>query len=93
MAIKMNTTQTIEKASSALEGKCEATKKNLAKLMKNAGLPEGATKKVHLPLIPGCKDDVQFVGINGVGFYFKRGVSSEMPEAVVKILKNTGHLS
>ena len=92
MAIRMNTTQTIEKASSALEGKCEATKKNLAKLMKQAGFENGPTVKVHLPLIPGCKDDVQFVGINGVGFYFKRGMTSTMPEAVVKILKNTGHL-
>ena len=93
MAIRMNTTQTIEKASSALEGKCEATKKNMAKLMRQAGLPEGATAKVHLPLIPGCKDDVQFVGVNGVGFYFRRGTASTMPEAVVKILKNTGHLA
>lgn len=93
MAIKMNTTQTIEKASSALDGKCKATEKNMAKLMKQAGFENGQTMKVHLPLIPGCKDDVQFVGVNGVGFYFKRGTTSVMPEAVVKILKNTGHLA
>jgi len=93
MAIRMNTTQTIEKASSALEGKCEATKKNMAKLMKQAGLEGGAKVKVHLPLIPGCRDDVQFVGVNGVGFYFRRGATVEMPEAAVKILRNTGHLA
>ena len=92
MAIKMNTTQTIDKASSALEGKCEATKKNLEKLMKQAGIEDGKKAKVHLPLVPGSKDDVQFVGINGVGFYFKRGTTAEMPEAAVKILKSTGHL-
>ena len=37
MAIKTNTTKTIERASSALAGKCEATEKNMDKLLAQAG--------------------------------------------------------
>ncbi len=92
MAVKMNTTQTVEKTSSALEAKCEATKKNMDRLMKQAGIEGGKKVKVFLPLIPGCKDDVVFVGLNGVGFYFLRGKTAEMPENVAEILKNTGNL-
>jgi len=92
MAVKMNTTQTVEKTSSALLGKCEATKKNMKSLMAKAGCPEGKMVKVFLPLIPGCKDDVVFVGLNGVSFYFLRGTTAQMPEAVAKILRDTGHL-
>ena len=93
MAVKMNTTQTIEKASNALESKCEATKKNMEKLMKQAGIEGGKMVKVVLPLVPGSKDDVVFIGLNGVSFYFLRGSKTiEMPEAVAKILRNTGHL-
>jgi len=92
MAVKMNTTQTVEKTSSALLGKCEATKKNMKSLMEKAGCKDNEMVKVFLPLIPGCKDDVAFVGLNGVSFYFLRGKTVEMPEAVAKILKNTGNL-
>ena len=92
MAVKINTTQTVEKTSSALLGKCEATKENMDRLMKQAGIENGSKKKVFLPLIPGCKDDVVFVGLNGVGFYFLRGKTAEMPEAVAAILENTGNL-
>ena len=92
MAVKINTTQTVEKTSSALLSKCDATKKNMDRLMKQAGVENGAKKKVFLPLIPGCKDDVVFVGLNGVGFYFLRGTVVQMPEAVEKILRDTGHL-
>ena len=92
MAVKINTTQTVEKTSSALLNKCEATKKNMKSLMAKAGCAEGKLVKVFLPLIPGCKDDVVFVGLNGVGFYFLRGTTVQMPEAVATILKNTGNL-
>ena len=37
MAIRTNTTKTIERASSALLGKCEATEKNMDKLLAQAG--------------------------------------------------------
>ena len=92
MAVKMNTTQTVEKTSSALVGKCEATQKNMAQLMRQAGIEEGKVTKVFLPLVPGSKDDVVFAGLNGVSFYFMRGKTVQMPEAVAKILKNTGNL-
>ena len=92
MAIKMNTTKTIERASSALAHKCEMTEKNIDKLMALAGCAGCRKEKVLLPLVPGSKDDVQYVGLNGVDFYFMRGRSVEMPAPVVEILKNTGHL-
>lgn len=92
MAIKMNTTQTIERASSALAAKCEMTRKNMDKLLAQAGCAGCKKEKVYLPLTPGSKDDVQFVGLNGVDFYFMRGTTVEMGEPIKEILKNTGHL-
>ena len=92
MAVKINTTQTVEKTSSALLSKCEATKKNMKSLMAKAGCPEGKMVKVFLPLIPGCKDDVVFVGLNGVSFYFMRGQTVEMAAPLAEILRNTGNL-
>jgi len=92
MAVKMNTTQTLEKTSSALLEKCKATKANMKNLMEKAGCKSGEPVKAYLPLIPGCKDDVQFVGLNGVSFYFLRGTTVTMPEEVKKILEQTGCL-
>ena len=92
MAIKMNTTQTIERASSALAAKCEMTAKNMDKLLAQAGCAGCKKEKVMLPLVPGSKDDVQYVGLNGVDFYFMRGRSVEMPVPLMEILKHTGHL-
>ena len=45
-----------------------------------------------IPRIPGSDDDVMFVGLNGVSFYFMRGESVEIPEELVELLKNTGNL-
>lgn len=92
MAIRTNTTKTIERASSALLGKCKATEKNMDKLLAQAGCAGCEKEKVTLPLIPGSKDDVVFVGLNGVSFYFMRGRSVEMPEPLAEILRNTGNL-
>lgn len=92
MAIRTNTTKTIERASGALLGKCKATEKNMDKLLAQAGCAGCEKEKVTLPLIPGSKDDVVFVGLNGVSFYFMRGRSVEMPEPLAEILRNTGNL-
>ena len=92
MAIKTNTTKTIERASSALHGKCEATKKNMNALLARAGCAGAKKEKVTLPLIPGSRDDVVFVGLNGVSFYFLRGRSVEMAAPLAEILRNTGNL-
>ena len=92
MAIRTNTTKTIERASSALLGKCEATEKNMDKLLAQAGCAGCKKEKVMLPLIPGSKDDVVFVGLNGASFYFLRGRSVEMAEPLAEILRNTGNL-
>ena len=92
MAIKTNTTKTIERASSALRGKCEETQKNMDRLLAQAGCPDAEKVHVTLPLLPGSRDDVVFVGLNGVSFYFMRGRQVEMPAPIAEILRNTGHL-
>ena len=89
---KMNTTATIKKTSSVLEGKCKKTQENLEKLMADARCGKGKVVETMLPLIPGCKDDVVFAGLNGVSFYFKRGEKVKMPEAVAEILTHAGEL-
>jgi hypothetical protein len=92
MAITTNTTKSIKKASSVLSPKCEATKKNMAALAKKAGIKTPKMVATMIPRIPGSDDDVMFVGLNGVSFYFMRGESVEVPEQIVEILKNTGNL-
>lgn len=92
MAIKTNTTRTIDKASSALSARCEATQKNMDRLAAQAGCGGAQRVKVMLPLAPGSSDDVLYVGLNGADFYFMCGRTVEMPEPVAEILKNTGHL-
>ena len=92
MAIRTNTTRTIDKASSALGMKCEATQANMDKLTAQAGCPGCKMERVTLPLAPGSSDDVQYIGLNGADFYFMRGRPVEMPAPLVEILKNTGNL-
>lgn len=92
MAVNTNTTKTIEKASTVLESKCEETRKNMEKLMHSAGVAEYDTERVMVPAMPGCKDDVVFVGLNGAGFYFKRGERAEMPTPIAEILRNCGEI-
>ena len=92
MAIKTNTTQTIERTSSALAVKCEQTEKNMDKLLLQAGCAGCKKERVMLPLVPGSKDDVQYIGLNGVDFYFMRGRSVEMAQPLAEILRNTGNL-
>ena len=87
-----NTTTTMKKTSVVLAGKCAKTQASLRKLMSDAGCADGETIKVNLPLAPASKDDVVFVGLNGVSFYFQRGKTVEMPAAVAEILKNCGEM-
>ena len=90
--INLNTTQSVKKTSTALGEKCDSTKKNMKKLMLTAGVAESKTVKTMIPRIPGSDDDVVFVGLNGVKFYFRRGESIEMPEQILEILQNTGNI-
>ena len=92
MAIRTNTTRTIDKASSALGARGEATQKNMDKLAAQAGCSGCTMEKVTLPLAPGSSDDVVFVGLNGADFYFMRGRQVEMPAPIAEILRNTGNL-
>ena len=61
----------------------------MKKLIRQAGCAANtAMEKVTIPLHPGDKDDVVFVGLNGADFYFKRGEPVEMPKPVADILRN-----
>ncbi len=92
MAINTNTSKTMTQASTVLGGRCEETEKNMKKLMADAGCKTYETVATRIPLIPGSKDDVLFVGLNGVGFYFLRGKTVELPKPLLEILENTGNL-
>lgn len=89
----MNTTKTLERTSTVLAKKCGETEKNMEKLMREAGCADAKMEKVMIPQVPGSRDDVVFVGLNGVGFYFLRGKSAQMPGPVAEILRNTGVIS
>ena len=89
MAVNTNTTKTIKRTSTVLGGKCEATQKNMKKLIRQAGCAENVKmEKAVIPMNPGDKDDVIYVGLNGADFYFKRGEPVSMPEPVAKVLRS-----
>ncbi|MBQ2991128.1 MAG: hypothetical protein IJD60_07540 [Clostridia bacterium] len=92
MAVTTNTTKSIKHASSVLAKKCADTKKNMTALAKKAGIKTPEMVSTMIPKIPGSYDDVVFVGLNGVNFYFMRGESVDVPKQIVEILKNCGHL-
>lgn len=93
MAIKTNTTKSIKQTSSVLGDKCDATQKNMKKLCKDAGLGEDAKLvKTMVPRIPGSDDDVLYAGLNCADFYFLRGETVNMPEAVLQMLRDCGHM-
>lgn len=86
----INTTSSINKASTALGAKCEKTKENMKQMMADAGCATYKTVKTLIPLIPGSGDDVVSVGLNGVMFYFMRGKAVDVPEPLLEILTNCG---
>ena len=86
-----NTSSSIKKTSTVLGPKCEDTQKNMEKLLTDAGVKDAAkVKKIKtmIPMIPGSEDDVEFVGLNGIGFYFMRGKTIDIPEPLFEILHN-----
>lgn len=88
----LNTITTMKMASSALQDKLEATKTNIKKMMAQAGVETYKTVKVNIPKIPGEGDDVQFVGLNGVNFYFMKGATIDMPEPLYNLLHDCGKI-
>ena len=86
----INTSKTLERTSTALGAKCGETEKNMDSLMAEAGCTSFQRVTTSIPMIPGSRDDVVFVGLNGVRFYFMRGRTIQMPEPLLEILKNTG---
>lgn len=92
MSMQINTAASSKKASTVLYKKCEATQKNMKKLVAQLGIPDAKMEKRLIPMVPGTKDDVQFCGINGVDFYFMKGESVMMPEPVIKQLERCGVL-
>lgn len=83
----INTTKSIKRTSNVLGDKCQKTKENMKRLMASAGCKEYKTVKTMIPLYPGSDDDVVYVGLNGVGFYFLRGETVDVPEPLLAILK------
>ena len=89
----LNTITSMKMASSVLKDKCEATKANIKKMMTQAGVVETyKTVKVNIPKIPGEGDDVQFIGLNGVSFYFMKGETIDMPEPLYNLLRDCGKI-
>lgn len=89
MAItQVNTTKTIKQVSSVLGEKCEMTQLEMEKLMAAAGAPTYTTVRTMIPRIPGSNDDVVFVGLNGIKFYFQRGKAVDIPRPILEIMYN-----
>ena len=90
-----NTSKSVNKLSEAMAESIEYTQKNMTKLLAKAGVKDAAKVekvKVYIPMIPGSKDDVEFVGLNGIPFYFKRGETVDMPKPIFDVLKNCGKI-
>lgn len=90
-----NTSKSVNKLSEAMAESIEYTQKNMTKLLAKAGVKDAAKVekiKVYIPMIPGSKDDVEFVGLNGMPFYFKRGETVDMPKPLFDVLKNCGKI-
>lgn len=95
MATKTNTSKSVNKLSEAMAEALEYTQKNMTKLLTKAGVKNAANVekvKTYIPMIPGSKDDVEFVGMNGMPFYFKRGESIDLPKPLFDILHDCGRI-
>ena len=94
MAIKTNTTNTIDRASTVLMDKVEKTQENMNALLARAGMRDKALREarmnVEIPVGAAPKDDILYIGFNAVDFYFKRGTFVEMPLPLVEIAANCG---
>ncbi len=88
----INTTRTMERTSTVLSEACAKTLEQMKRRMAEAGCPEYETVHTVIPLTPGSRDDVAFVGLNGVGFHFMRGQAVDLPVPLANILKNAGEL-
>jgi hypothetical protein len=79
----------MKKASTVLGGRIAATKKNIKKMMADAGCPEYKTVKVLFSNVAAASgDDVVTLGLNGIVFYFKRGESVDLPQPLAEIASN-----
>lgn len=86
------TTKSIKKVSTVLMPRVERTEKEMKKKMERAGCPEYKTVKVMIPKDINENDDVLTIGYQGEMFYFLRGKSVNMPEPLMQLLVDTGHL-
>lgn len=95
MAMNTNTSKSVNKLSEAMSEAIEYTQKNMTKLLEKAGVKDAAKVekvKTYIPMVPGSKDDVEFVGMGGMPFYFKRGESVDLPKPLFEILHNCGKI-
>ena len=90
---KINTTKSMKKASTQLEGKVQKTRDNMEALLAQAGCKGAKKVKVRIPQNPATpNDDVLFLGLNGVNFYLRRGETLELAEPLVELMENCKEL-
>ena len=89
----INTTKSMKKASTQLEGKIQKTKENMEALLAQAGCKGAKKVKTRIPLNPATpNDDVLYLGLNGAGFYFRRGETVELAEPLIELMENCREL-
>lgn len=89
----INTTKSMKKASTQLEGKIQKTRDNMDALLAQAGCKGAKKVKTRIPLsLVTPNDDVLYLGLNGVGFYFRRGETVELAEPLVELMENCKEL-
>ena len=89
----INTTKSMKKASVQLEGKIQKTRDNMDALLAQAGCKGAKKVKTRSPLsLVTPNDDVLYLGLNGVGFYFRRGETVELAEPLVELMENCKEL-
>lgn len=89
----LNTTSSVKKVSNSLGARCDSTLKEMKEMLKKAGV-EGdyKTTKVLIPRSSNSGDDVLFIGLNGVRFYFRRNTTVNMPDPLLEILQGAGEI-
>ena len=89
----INTTQSMKKASTQLGGKIQKTKDGMDALLAQAGCRDAKRVKTRIPLSPVTpNDDVLYLALNGVSFYFKRGETVMLAEPLIELMENCKEL-
>ena len=90
----INTTQSMKKLSNAYADKIEYTEKNMDALLSKAGCAKDVKKtRTRVPFNPfNQNDDVLFLALNGVNFYFRRGETVMLADPLAELMGNCGEI-